>query len=441
MNKNAFIQIGRWCSLSALLAVVPYSASAADAVYDRLNIGKNHTLTGILSSIAGGSNNTATADYVTIGGGRDNSATGTRAFVGAGEDNQTSGTYAVIVGGYTNYQTDNYGFVGGGYGQLDKGFYGFIGGGYYNSQGSNSTGNKVPIANLIVGGASNTNTVEYSALVGGWANLITNQLCFLGGGFENIVGGTYGNELASGFHALCGGEYNQILGNEWAFLGGGVGNIVRTSLGTIGGGDYNDLTGLTATIAGGDSNVITNGDYSAVSGGSLNTISATYGTIGGGSDNGVSASYGTVPGGANASASHYGQMSYASGGFAALGDAQSSLFAARATTTNSTATELFLDGVGARMTIPTGQTWAYQLLVSARSTNGNSGGWKYEGLIKNVSGTTSMVGTPIKTVLGTNVYSWDATLSATTNSLVIKGTGDSTKVRWVASVRTSEVSQ
>jgi hypothetical protein len=134
-------------------------------------------------------------------------------------------------------------------------------------------------------------------------------------------------------------------------------------------------------------------------------------------------------------------MAYASGGFTALGDAQSSLFVARATTTNSTATELSLDGVGARMTIPTGQTWAYQLLVSARSTNGNSGGWKYEGLIKNVSGTTSMVGTPLKTALAKDVAGWDVTLSATNSSLVIKGTGDSTKVRWVASVRTSEVSQ
>jgi len=433
--------MGRWCALSAILAAVDHTASAADGIFDRLNVGKNNSLTGNWSSIAGGSNNTVNADYVTIGGGRDNSATGTRAFVGAGEDNQTTGTYAVIVGGYTNYQTDSYGFVGGGYGHLDKGSYGFIGGGYYNYLGSNTTGNTVPVANLVTGGAYNTNMVEFSAIVGGEGNLITNQFCFLGGGFENVAGGTYGGELSTGFHVLCGGYLNQILADGWVVLGGGLGNIVRSSVGTLSGGGQNDLHGLAATIAGGESNVITNGDDSTISGGNGNIVSATGAAIGGGTANSVSASGGTVPGGANASASHYGQQAYASGGFTALGDAQSSLFVARATTTNATATELFLDGVGARMTIPTGQTWAYQLLVSARCTNGNSGGWKFEGLIKNVSGTTSMVGTPLKTALAKDVTAWDVALSATNSSLVIKGTGDTAKVRWVASVRTSEVSQ
>ena len=63
----------------------------------------------------------------------------------------------------------------------------------------------------------------------------------------------------------------------------------------------------------------------------------TYAVVGGGANNNIqtNAQYATIPGGRQARASSYGQMAYASGQFADKGDAQSSLFVARATTTGA----------------------------------------------------------------------------------------------------------
>jgi hypothetical protein len=54
--------------------------------------------------------------------------------------------------------------------------------------------------------------------------------------------------------------------------------------------------------------------------------------------NTASSWYATVPGGREAAAAHYGEMAYASGSFASTGDAQTSLYVLRRTTTDAAAT-------------------------------------------------------------------------------------------------------
>jgi trimeric autotransporter adhesin len=71
---------------------------------------------------------------------------------------------------------------------------------------------------------------------------------------------------------------------------------------------------------------IANAFSSTVSGGSWNSANADDSTVGGGNGNTASGPFATLPGGRDALASHYGEITYASGRFAAGGDAQTSVY-------------------------------------------------------------------------------------------------------------------
>jgi len=144
--------------------------------------------------------------------------------------------------------------------------------------------------------------------------------------------------------------------------------------------------------------------------------------------------------GAGSSASIYGTQAYANGSFATAGDAQSVQAVLRNVTTTATATELFLDGVGAtqRFVLPNNSNVTFSLLVTARRTDatGGSSGYKFEGVIRKdgTVASTTFTGTPSKAVLGETNAAWDVVVSAdTTNgSLKVTVTGEAAKtIRWV----------
>jgi hypothetical protein len=200
---------------------------------------------------------------------------------------------------------------------------------------------------------------------------------------------------------------------------------------TIGGGKNNsiDFLGEGGTIAGGASNFIGGFGYQF------------QGTVGGGLGNVVGNRFGTVPGGAQASASRYGQMAYASGQFASSGDAQTSTYVSRAITTNAIQTELFLDGQVERMLVPTNSTWSFDILITGKTASGSSAVFNIRGGIKNVAGTTSLIGaTDIFTRKDVAGYDAVAVADDVNDALVVKVIGAAgTTIRWVASVRTVEV--
>jgi len=144
-----------------------------------------------------------------------------------------------------------------------------------------------------------------------------------------------------------------------------------------------------------------------------------------------------------ASADHYGQMAYASGSFAATGDAQASLYVLRRAATMAAGAwyELFLDGVDDRLTLAAGRTLTFDLRLSARTAAGESAGYRIEGVIENAGGTTALVGTPVVTVLGEDDAAWDAQVSADdgNDALLIQVQGNGETIRWVATVDTAEV--
>jgi len=115
---------------------------------------------------------------------------------------------------------------------------------------------------------------------------------------------------------------------------------------------------------------------------------------------------------------------------------------ARRETTTAAATELFLDGAAARMSIPSGASWSFRALVTGKTAAGASAGYQIVGLIENIAGTTAFVGIPTVTVLGEDVAAWDCTATAdnTNDALVINVTGAAaTTIRWIARVELSQI--
>lgn len=156
----------------------------------------------------------------------------------------------------------------------------------------------------------------------------------------------------------------------------------------------------------------------------------------------LNSSFSTIPGGVAAQTRSYGQMAYASGSFAATGDAQASTYVLRRTASSGSTQELFLDGTGARMLVPVGAVWTFDILLAGRTSAGtNAAGFQIRGVVKNVSGTTTIAGTLSQTTLEDNLGT-AVTVAADSadDALVVRvfytlsGT-----TRWVANVRTAEV--
>lgn len=259
----------------------------------------------------------------------------------------------------------------------------------------------------------------------------------------NLVGGFVGNSISGGVtgtHIGGGGEPGSI-------------NAVGANYGAIGGGSGQAISPAShyATIGGGNKNTVqTNSPQTVIGGGENNTIApnSPYGTIGGGQRNSINQdlAFGTIPGGQQGRVFNQGQMAYASGAFASVGDAQFSLYVLRRTLTTAATNELFLDGDAAtqRMKIPVEGTWTFDILVSARTDAGASAGYRITGVIRNNAGATSFTGVPAVTVLAEDIGAWNVWVEAdnVNDALVIKASAVGTPTaatRWVATVRTTEV--
>jgi hypothetical protein len=140
-----------------------------------------------------------------------------------------------------------------------------------------------------------------------------------------------------------------------------------------------------------------------------------------------------------------GQRSHASGSFNFnRGTAQICDLVLRNSTSNATATTLYLNGSSSRPTVQSGRAWDFLVKVVGIKSDGSKMArfWR-QGLIKNVGGTTSLVGT-IQTV-GTD-YEDDAgtdvaiTADDTNDALQIQVTGiNAESWRWVAHIWYEEI--
>jgi hypothetical protein len=352
-------------------------------------------------------------DYGTIGGGSGNRA-------GDADGTQTNQTFATVGGGWGNHALASFATIAGG-GLLDVADlnsgnrvfddYGTIGGGGFNWVGVDE---------------GDTSNQRYATIGGGSRNRSGSVGATVSGGAINS---------ASGEYATVGGGTSNVATDTGTTISGGVSNSAFDDYGTVGGGSGNTA---------GDPLDYQSREGATVSGGFTNQATGRVATIGGGAGNIASGQYATIPGGYGAVASLWGQMAYASSIFQHQGDAQMSTYVLRRYTEDATPKELRLDGVYAPLTVNLGRAMVFDGLVVGLAVTGSTtysaAGYQIQGVIKNVTGTASLVGTPVITPLGEDIPAWHVNIAASGDALAIRVTGAAdTTVRWVATVRTAEV--
>jgi len=145
-----------------------------------------------------------------------------------------------------------------------------------------------------------------------------------------------------------------------------------------------------------------------------------------------------------------GEIVTANGNISSDGDAQDSQAIFRGQTTDATQTEIFLDGSSARATIGTNRLVGFEVFVTGLQTGGGAGtagdSWIHiiNGAIKNIGGTTSLIGSLIDTLIaedsGTNSWSVSVDADNTNNSIRVRVTGEASKnINWKASIRMKEI--
>lgn len=114
----------------------------------------------------------------------------------------------------------------------------------------------------------------------------------------------------------------------------------------------------------------------------------------------------------------------------------------RNTTTTNSASVAYInaDSTNGLLTIPSGETWCFEVMVVAREDSGDSAGYVIHGVIENVGGTTALVGsnTATHTSEDTGASTWACTVSAdnTNDALQVNITGaNSTNINWTGVVR------
>lgn len=131
--------------------------------------------------------------------------------------------------------------------------------------------------------------------------------------------------------------------------------------------------------------------------------------------------------------SRYAEMARAGGYFAAVGDCQKTGVVGRCKTTTNAAVEVFLDGSSERLSIAAGKGWSGLVNIFAFKSDGSvAARFLRQVTIKNVGGTTSLVGSVI--TIGTDEAggcSVSLTANDTNDALKVEGTGITSETwRW-----------
>lgn len=138
----------------------------------------------------------------------------------------------------------------------------------------------------------------------------------------------------------------------------------------------------------------------------------------------------------------------ANGNFGSIGDAQIGTYLLRTITTNTTETEMFIDGVGGsqQLILLDNSTWTFTATITGHRTDTVNGhaGYKIEGVVYRGVGvaTTTILGNPVLTVLSETNNEWEIRVYADTTigALAFTCIGQSGKtIRWLAKIETVEV--
>lgn len=251
-------------------------------------------------------------------------------------------------------------------------------------------------------------------------------------GNYSLLAGVGGS--ATGEASVSMGQGNLITGSTAVGLGYGnsASGLAGISLG------YSNTNSGTVAVALGQSNIVSNNRSYAL--GYSNTASGdASGAMG---DTCTASAKSALATGLQALASRYGQRSHSAGQFAAVGDAQAVKFVLRCKTTTNAAVEMMLDGSATRLTIISGKVLSGIVQILGMKSDGTvAATYLRQVAIKNVAGTTSLIGTV--NTLGTDetgATSLSITANDTNDAINISPTGIAAQTwRWIATFDGIEV--
>ncbi|HEX8549358.1 MAG TPA: hypothetical protein VF691_20520 [Cytophagaceae bacterium] len=332
---------------------------------------------------------------------------------------------------------------------------------FYNIIGGTSSGIQGSISNSVYEGITTTFNVSFD-LTGISSGLCVNPSFGRYGhaeGISTVVVGQAGH--AEGNGSKSEGDYSHAEG----FLSTAKGMASHAQgYNTKANGDYSHSEGSLTQSVGTYSHsegVLTlalgngshgegayskaNGDYSHAQG--VSTIAGGIGSHAEGQNSEAASNY-SHAGGADSKAERTGQVTRASGKFSSIGDAQYSRVCMRKQTTNASVTELAVDGVSEKLIMTSGKVWAFTVDIVAKQTGlpgqaQATASFLYRGLIKNNSGTVSLIDLALLTnQREASASSWQVIINANdfNKALRIYVTGEANKtIRWVALVQLTEV--
>ena len=265
-------------------------------------------------------------------------------------------------------------------------------------------------------------------------------------GYQAKASNTYA--VAIGRTAIAQGDTSLALGEAQASGVRSVAIGTTTSSGKGATGTYAIAIGYNSASTGTGSVCLgpenTSSSQYSVAIGRSNTASGNYAAVIGSRDSTASADN-SFASGQEAKATIRGQKVHASGQFAAKGDAQGSMFILRADTTDATATVLTTNNSTAstdnQIVAASDTCITFDGTITAMQNGAQAyASWRIEGLLVNDGGTTTLANSA--TTVIQNLSSWGMALSAdnTNNALAITCTGEAShNIRWVANIRTTEV--
>jgi hypothetical protein len=317
-------------------------------------------------------------------------------------------------------------------------------------------GNGAIVANIPDGTATGGNkrgsyAVDLQLQRNNATHVASGETSFIGNGYRNTASGSYssvlngnGNLSSSTYSTICGGSSNTVSG-EKSFVGAGEGNIATGSLSSIVGGEGNRTNGDVArcAILGGSWNSISSdGSHSSILCASYSVTRRKYSSVISGHWGDTRNTYAAVVfSGANDS---FGTGFTAGGGYQ-----QSRLAILSKATTDATPSTLTADGnaYDTSNVLQVVSKSAYLVkgsVIAYSNASDIARAWEFTTVIKNSSGTPSLVGTPIINDIsydsGASGWNLSITADVSTSSLKVEVTGQaSTTIRWVTKIDSTEV--
>ncbi len=245
--------------------------------------------------------------------------------------------------------------------------------------------------------------------------------------------------VAIGYTAVAENNTHAVaIGRSYADGADSFAAAIGNSASSLGAkGDQSVAIGYYATANGGNHSLALGGNTS---------VTASYATaINGGNTGNEATQQGAFAFGRGAKAAIVGKFAFANDRFSSNGDAQGGMYILRADTTDATATVLTTDNSTAGSTdqiVAASDTCiTFDGTITAMQNGAQAyASWRIEGLLVNDGGTTTLANSA--TTVIDNQSDWVMALSAdnTNNALAITCTGEAShNIRWVANIRTTEV--